>query len=466
MLQKRIERDFIHHHSGMLLLLVTAIIVLSSSFTDAAERYWNATSGDWSVPANWIDEIAPTSSDYAYIVNGGTANVIQEGDGCNYLYLGDAGTGTVQMNGGSFSAKSDYVGNSGTGTFTQNAGTNTVLYYLYLGYHSAADGTYNLRGTGLLSADYEYVGNSGAGTFDQSGGDNTISYNLYLGYHLGSTGTYNLSGEGRLDVSVSENIGSSGTGTFTQSGGINTTNVLYLGMLPGSSGTYNFTGGILILNSLDKGAGNAAFNFGGGTLQANNPFTTEVPMNLTRNGGDANIDTNDYEVALSGLLYGKGGLNKLGSGMLTLSERNIYSGDTTVNGGTLEIAGGIDAAGTSLVDVRSGKVVFKNESVNKTSLDVSTAANATFEVVSGTHAIGAINGSGITQIHSGANLTAISICQNTLTIGNGSKITIQPISGGFLGGKIHTVPEPSTWIIFAWVCLFFLLSHGKVNKEK
>ncbi|MGD0515897.1 MAG: autotransporter-associated beta strand repeat-containing protein [Thermoguttaceae bacterium] len=389
------------------------------------------------------------------------------------IYVGYSGTGTFMQTGGSNSTYNKYVGYSGTGTYTQTGGTNSG--YLYLGYNSGASGIYNLSGSGQLSAYSAYVGYSGVGTFTQTGG--TISGYLYLGYNPGASGTYNLSSPGKMSA-YSEYIGYSGTGTFTQDGGSNSvssyeyvgysgigtytqtggtnsiTYNLYLGYNSGSSGTYNLNGGTLILKSLSKGgSGTAAFNFGGGTLQASGAFTSTLPLTLTGTNGNANVNTNSYAVALSSVLSGDGGLNKLGSGTLTLSNTANYGGNTTVNGGTLIFAGGIGAGGTTLIDVESGTAILKTVNVSKNDLDIYTAAAATFEVADHTHMVGDISGSGITQVDSGVSLTAASIRQGTLTIGSGATVTIQAIAGGPLGGTITPVPEPGAWVLLATACL-------------
>ena len=200
---------------------------------------------------------AGTGTD-AYIVNGGTANVTTTGDGCGTLSLGStAGSGTVQMTGGSLSAGYTYVGYSGTGTFTQSGGNNSITLAnsfpanpsLYLGYDAGSSGSYGLSGTGQLIAYSEYVGYSGAGNFVQSGGVNTLVYGdggLYLGYSAGSSGTYTLSGTAQLSLTnySTEYIGYSGTGNFTQSGGVNDvgSSQLCLGYSPRSSGSYTLSG--------------------------------------------------------------------------------------------------------------------------------------------------------------------------------------------------------------------------------
>ena len=127
-------------------------------------------------------------------------------------------------------------------------------------------------------------------------------------------------------------------------------NSLYLAYDSTSSGVYNLNGGKLILKSLVAGSGTAAFNFGGGTMQASGSFTTTVPMTLTGAGGDATVDTAGYAVTFSSPLSGPGGLNKIGDNTLTLSAANAYAGNTTVSAGTLLLS----TIGSLLADVNDG----------------------------------------------------------------------------------------------------------------
>jgi autotransporter-associated beta strand protein len=272
--------------------LEIALLPLSSTVSQAASYYWSASSDDWSTATNWGGTV-PTSSDWAYIQNGGTVTINQAGEQCSYLYLGATDTGSVEMTDGSLSVwNSSYIGDSGTGMFTQSGGTNTISSYLSLGSDSS------------------------------------------------------------------------------------------------SSGIYYLNGGTLILKSLGQGSGTAAFNFGGGTLQASGAFTCSLPMTLTGDGGDANIDTAGYTVTLSGVLSGSGGLDKLGSGTLMLSGKEAYAGNTTVTGGTLIFSGGIASSGTSLIDAESGTAILKTTNVTKSDLNIFTSSSATFEATDGTPAVG------------------------------------------------------------------------------
>ena len=157
-------------------------------------------------------------------------------------------------------------------------------------------------------------------------------------------------------------------------------------------------------------------------------------------------------------------MTKLGSGTLTLSALNTYSGDTTVNGGRLEITGGIDPNGTSLIDVQSGTAVLKTVNVNKADLNINTAALATFEIVNGSHTIGAITGSGTTQLDANASLTAASITQGTITLAPGATLTIAAIPGGPTStSNITPVPEPSA---LALLCVALIIAACRWIRRK
>ena len=231
------------------------------------------------------------------------------------------------------------------------------------------------------------------------------------------------------------------------------------------------TGPLYIIGGLIKVPTFTAINFGalnfdGGGLQFAGVYDPSV-RTMTFQAGGATLDTQTNNITMANPIgnSGTGGLTKLGSGTLTLNALNTYSGDTTINGGTLEIAGGIDPSGTSLIDVQSGTAVLKTVNVNKTNLNINTAALATFEVVNGSHTVGAISGSGTTQVDAGASLTVQSISQSTLTLGSGATLNIQTIPGGLQGNTIAPVPEPGTWALLATACLaLFVYSKQRLKK--
>lgn len=67
---------------------------------------------------------------------------------------------------------------------------------------------------------------------------------------------------------------------------------------------------------------------------------------------------------------------------------------------------------------------------------------------------GGISGPHAMAVLSGGNVTAQSIVVDTLTLGIGARITIQPIPGGPMGGALTPIPEPSTPVTLAIAALF------------
>jgi autotransporter-associated beta strand protein/T5SS/PEP-CTERM-associated repeat protein len=288
-----------------------------------------------------------------------------------------------------------------------NATPSISYFSVSLGYSENKGGYLDIyNGTHLITT-YMNVGGKGWGYVLNQDGNNEISYSLNLGVNTaGSYGIYGLIESGYLSARF-ENIGLEGTGIFDQEGGTNNVDeTLYLGKLPGSSGTYNLHGGTLIVRQIIQGSGTAIFNFGGGTMQATNTFTTSVPITLTGAGGDATIDTQNYDVTISSPVSGDGGLNKLGAGTLILSANATYLGDTTIEDGLLQLNG----------------------------------ANSVLHEITGVGNLGV--GDGATP----SILTANYIQVGTLTVAAGSEIIIAPLPGGPLAAQpnLTAVPEPCT----------------------
>jgi len=125
----------------------------------------------------------------------------------------------------------------------------------------------------------------------------------------------------------------SGPGSFTMTGA---------GLLT-LSGNNTYTGGtfinggvLAIYRDVNLGAAGTGVSFGGGTLQALASFAS--PRAITLNAGGGTIDSNGFNLTLSGILSGPGGLTKISPGTLTLTGNNLYTGGTAINGGVLAVA--------------------------------------------------------------------------------------------------------------------------------
>ncbi len=107
------------------------------------------------------------------------------------------------------------------------------------------------------------------------------------------------------------------------------------------TGGTNLNAGIVEFSALNNFGSSGALNFNGGAIRfaagaGNLDISTQVVLTFTGAGG---IDTNGNNITFNGAIgnNGAGGLNKLGSGTLTLNAANTYSGPTTVVAGTLAI---------------------------------------------------------------------------------------------------------------------------------
>ena len=138
------------------------------------------------------------------------------------------------------------------------------------------------------------------------------------------------------------------------------------------SGPTTINGGVLVVNRLSSGgnpsdigqSSNAASNlvFTGGTLRYAAAATSFTDRGFTiASGTSATFDVPDISanLTISGAAAASAGsLLKTGDGKLTLSGYNLYTGGTTVNGGTLALGtGGGTGAIRGVLTINSGSAV-------------------------------------------------------------------------------------------------------------
>ena len=218
------------------------------------------------------------------------------------------------------------------------------------------------------------LGNSAnnAGDVVQSGGSFTVSNWFRVGHYPGETSSYTLGG-GTLTLvgtptgivnqsGVAEQagilyLGIDGTGLFTQISGVARVHGLVLDGRTATTNNDTFTlnGGSFLVGpsgiksgSLDANT-SYQVNLGGGTLGAWADWASSRPMTLTGTNGNTTFDTDTNAVTLTGALSGPGGIVKQGSGTLTLTAVESYSGLATVSNGALNLAGELIGGGTLTV---------------------------------------------------------------------------------------------------------------------
>jgi len=306
-----------------------------------------------------------------FFMNGGTLNVN------NWFVFGrNGGKGFGTMTGGTINFHGGgqfLIGGGGVGSLAQSGGIiNAYNQYLVPQSDggSGASGTNILSGTAVLNVhDWIAVGrNSGYGEMDISGSaaltrdniNNGNDSNSHFDIGGGGVGVLNQNGGTITELTSDFWIGESAKATWNlNSGNAHLQNVV-MAVNNGVNSTLNLNGGLLQANSIrcPSSGSFATLNLNGGTLQANSSTPTFVNgLYRATVGGNSTIDSQGYNIGIPQALLDNGGgsLTKIGSGSLTLTGANSYSGSTTISAGTLNTttasSGGGDyalAGGTAL----------------------------------------------------------------------------------------------------------------------
>jgi autotransporter-associated beta strand protein len=306
-------------------------------------------------------------------LNGGTLNLANAGTIDNAIALG-VGNGTISVTNGAGTLSGNITG---TGSLTKTGGQLLTLS----GTNDYSGGT-TVRGAGMSVTS---GANLGSGTVALEAG-------------LTITGT----------ATVGNAIAINADATIT-----NANAVTLSGVLSGSSVLTKAGTGTLTLSGTNTQSGGVTVSAGGLTLEGGSSIgdSSAVTVNsgatLTLNGGNETIGSlagagnvvlsyrltaggDNTNTTFSGVISSTNtsGIDKFGTGTLTLSGANTYTGSTTVSAGTLALSGNSAIADASAV----------------------TVLNAGTLSVSGTETVGSIAGAGaialVGTLRAGGNNTS------------------------------------------------------------
>ena len=210
---------------------------------------------------------------------------------------------------------------------------------------------------GSTSPGISTVGDSGAGTLDITHAAVVTSANGYIGFGAASSmGTAIVDGEGsQWNMSGNLYVGGNeggpvGAGTLRiENGYFQSASVTALMTKVWGSGTIEMGANTAI---------NGALTFSGGKLRPLLGFG--LAKDITFADGGMVVDSNGFDMTLSGILSGPGGLTKVGAGTLNLYRDNNYTGGTTVTGGRLFIEnppGSVTGTGTGTLKASGQGVI-------------------------------------------------------------------------------------------------------------
>jgi autotransporter-associated beta strand protein len=334
--------------------------------------------------------------------------------------------GTLQAGGALTSARTITL--NANGTFDANGYASTLSGLIGgTGQLTVADGA----GGGILSL--TNTGNSYSGGTLLSGGTLAIQNDSVLG-----TGGLTFNG-GALQTGVSlsdsrsilleslggifDTAGTTSTLSGLMSGGGALTKISSGTLILSGANTYTggtvIKGGVLqVSNESNLGGNSGAITLNGGILQTAGALSDSRNVYLGASGGT--IDTDGNNDVFSGVFSDSttaGSLAKIGSGILTLSAVNTYTGGTTVSAGTLQmgIANAMPTGGA--LTIGSGGT-FSMNGFNQTNALGNVVNNGAFNMGAGQlNLAGTYQGSGTLSMTLQPGVTNITGGNMTLTGG-------------------------------------------------
>lgn len=396
----------------------------------------------------------------ASIVNS-TGTVTVTGAGSSWsnaalLSIGQAGTGSLTIADGGFVSNGDaFIGSEGAGdVLVTGEGSRWISSgRLTIGGFSPATGTLRIEagaavtsglsivgsgGTGDVivtggaswtTTDQLTVGSYGAGTLTIDGGSTVTGTQVYIG--ASSTGVVSVSGAGTSWVNNEIIIGNYGTGTLAVSDGgrVRAAYQVSLGSNGTGSGTLTVSGssagrGVLETGRIHAGTGSADLTIDGGIVRATRSNANFIAgfgaQAVTIGAGDAIFDTAGFDIGIAAELAGAGGLQKVGSGTLTLTAANSYAGGTVIEAGTLQLGDG-GSGGSIAGDVVNDGMLAFNRADTLTFTGTISGGGAIHQMGAGTTVLTAAN------TYAGGT----TIAAGTLQLGDGGT------SGSLVGGVVN-----------------------------
>ncbi|MFZ4483280.1 MAG: beta strand repeat-containing protein [Chthoniobacterales bacterium] len=324
----------------------TAVFLVSASETigSLVGGSWPASTarGNVIIASGQALTIAGTTSESFFGSITGAGSLVKSGSGTVTLWGSSSFTGGVRLSRGAL-----ILGDNrslGTGAFTIGDGTVAAAYY----------DTRTVSNEVTMGGNVTFGGSIGMGDLIFSNIDLAgVTRTFTVVNHTTIAGVISNSGPSTVALIKA------GTGTMTLSG-------------PNTySGATVVNGGVLRVRNLANSGASSALGTGTSVTLRNDGMLdyiglTNTSMNrnlvLSSGNGILGVSADSATLTLNGGISGAGSLVKRGVGTLHIAERSTYTGNTTVNGGTLLINNS-GSIGEGALTVNSGATLAGNGSI-------------------------------------------------------------------------------------------------------
>jgi|TARA_R100001369_G_scaffold61702_1_gene88587 outer membrane autotransporter protein len=425
-----------HHYLHKTAITLVATLVGTTAVLGTAEAIdfnWNAGTGDWENGSNWSNgfgSMVPDEDAFAFVDNGGTAQVQTTDSVAGYVYIGNVNSGALDIFGGG--QLESFYGNE----IGRNAGSSGAVTVDGIG------SSWQLTGP---SASLD-VGASGEGSLTITNGGEVLNADSFLstsiGDNAGSSGTVTVDGTGSklTNINAGINVGNSGNGTLNILNGGSVSNTFgSVGRLSGATGTVTVDGaGSSWNNSNALGLG----DWGNGTLNIINDGLVTVAsgaatVELGRFGGSGTLNMGNGGAA--GILNAAAVNGGPGTATLNFNHNEsnyFFTNDSTSGGDTIRITGTTDVnfvgSGTTYIsgnntytgstNISSGKLVVYNGGTLGNNSAVTVGTGAMLEALSDL-TIGSLAGNGTVDVDTGSGGFTLTVGgDNTSTVFSGTII--------------------------------------------
>jgi autotransporter-associated beta strand protein len=320
----------------------------------------------------------------------------------------ELGLGPLILDGGGLKTNAGLVFSSdvamgGAGGFIDTAGNISTFTGVVSGLSGLTKmglGTLTLTGANLYTGGTTMAGGVLRVSSESalgSGGLNFTGGTLQTAASLMDSRAVSLAGNGTIDAAGSTSTFSGVFADGASAGALTIVDTLGAGTIV-LTATNTYTGGTAINSGVlsvstdaNLGAASGALSFNGGRLQTTAAIATLRAVTLNAGGGTLDLLTSSS--TFSGLIGGGGALTVQGSGTLTLTAENTYSGGTNLKGATVNINNS-SGLGSGTISFVSPAALQLNGALTLANA-IALASTATFATLGNNSTLsGAITGAG------------------------------------------------------------------------